>query len=480
MAPPDTFSLRLETKAFAVDSVQVRAVRGREAISELSSFEVAIVSTDRESPALEEMVGADVCLVFERDGLELRRVHGVVTEATDRLDPEADHRSFDLRIAPSAWRMSLVETQSVHLDVSVPDLIRNKLELVGLGARSAFRLLGTYPERELIVQYRESDLAFLTRLAEHLGVSFFFEQEEEGDKIVFTDHNGGFASAPDEPVRFRGRGEERDVFSLERRKTPLVASYVVHDYNYRNPLLDLMAATELQDAYGGGVVEYGAHVKTAEEAKLLANVRAEERRSASEVFLAVSDVCSLGAGSRFRLSGHPLLDETTFLVVEIEHTASLSVLTHGGAQAEPVYRSTFRAVRADVPFRPARKTLRPRITGVLSGVVESADVGDQARIDTKGRYQVSFHFDLVAAGRPKPSRPVRMAQPHAGPGYGMHFPLKPGTEVLMAFVDGDPDRPIIVGAVPNEVTPSPVTAANAHVNQLRTVSGILIELDDRA
>ena len=73
-----------------------------------------------------------------------------------------------------------------------------------------------------------------------------------------------------------------------------------------------------------------------------------------------------------------------------------------------------------------------------------------------------------------------MAQPHAGPGYGMHFPLKPGTEVLLAFIDGDPDRPIIIGAVPNEVTPSPVTSVNSQKNQIKTVSGILIELDDRA
>lgn len=480
MAPPDTFSLRLETKAFPVDAVQVRTLRGREAVSEPFAFELEILSLDRESPAQEEMVGADVTLVFERGGLELRRLHGVVTKVIDRMEPDADHRSFDLRIEPSVFRATLVETQSIYLDTTLPDLIKSKLELLGLGARTSLRLLGGYPQRELVAQYRENDLAFLSRLAEHVGMSFYFEHDDEADTIVFTDHNGGFAAPPEDPVPFRGRGEERDVFSLRVERTPVVGSYVVHDYNYRNPLLDLLGSAEIEGAFGGGVVEYGAHVKSAEEAKALADIRAEERRSASERFVGESDVCTFSAGTRFRLSGHPLLEEIDFLIVEVEHAASLSVLTHGGSKSDPVYRNTFRAVRAEVPFRPARKTPRPRITGILSGVVESAEVGDQARIDAKGRYQIGFHFDLVAPGRPKPSRPVRMAQPHAGPGYGMHFPLKPGTEVLLAFIDGDPDRPIIIGAVPNEVTPSPVTSVNSQKNQIKTVSGILIELDDRA
>ncbi|AUX21280.1 uncharacterized protein SOCEGT47_017610 [Sorangium cellulosum] len=110
--------------------------------------------------------------------------------------------------------------------------------------------------------------------------------------------------------------------------------------------------------------------------------------------------------------------------------------------------------------------------------MESNAVRQRARIDPTGRYTVQFHFDTAAGGGAKASRPVRMAQPHAGPGYGMHFPVKPGTEVLLGFIDGDPDRPIILGAIPNESAPSPVTASNARVNQIRTVSGIVVELDD--
>jgi type VI secretion system secreted protein VgrG len=153
---------------------------------------------------------------------------------------------------------------------------------------------------------------------------------------------------------------------------------------------------------------------------------------------------------------------------------------HGGVERASFYRNSFRAIPASRAYRPPRITPRPRIHGLLSRVVKSNAVGRRARIDPKGRYTVQFHFDTAAGGSAKASRPVRMAQPHAGPGYGMHFPVKPGTEVLLGFIDGDPDRPIIVGAIPNESAPSPVTASNAHVNQIRTVSGIVVELDDYA
>ena len=100
-------------------------------------------------------------------------------------------------------------------------------------------------------------------------------------------------------------------------------------------------------------------------------------------------------------------------------------------------------------------------------------------IDDQGRYWVRFHFDTTSgADRVKASRPIRMAQSHAGAGYGMHFPLRPGVEVLLAFLDGDPDRPIIIGAVPNAATPSPVAAATASLNRIVTSSGVTISIRD--
>jgi type VI secretion system secreted protein VgrG len=135
---------------------------------------------------------------------------------------------------------------------------------------------------------------------------------------------------------------------------------------------------------------------------------------------------------------------------------------------------------ANVPFRPPRATPKPRISGVLSGVVQApaASQGDAAFIDERGRYIVQMHFDRMPQSGPRASLPIRMAQPHAGAHSGIHFPLRPGTEVLVAFVGGDPDRPVIVGAVHHAAMANPVTRADATRNRIRTASGIVIEIND--
>ena len=119
---------------------------------------------------------------------------------------------------------------------------------------------------------------------------------------------------------------------------------------------------------------------------------------------------------------------------------------------------------------------------MLTALVEpnpSGEIGEQAMIDAEGRYTVKFYFDAGdVAGRPKNSRPVRMIQAHAGPSYGVHFPLKPGVEVLIVFMDGDPDRPLIVGSVPNPITPSPVVEEVNLMNRIETASGLIIEMRD--
>jgi type VI secretion system secreted protein VgrG len=116
----------------------------------------------------------------------------------------------------------------------------------------------------------------------------------------------------------------------------------------------------------------------------------------------------------------------------------------------------------------------------VSGIVEAAPKieTESAWIDEHGRYLVRMLFDTAAPGERKASLPIRMVQPHSGPGYGIHFPLRPGTEVMVAFVGGDPDRPIIVGSVPNSMTPTPVVNKDSQMHRIRTWSGVLVEIDD--
>jgi type VI secretion system secreted protein VgrG len=473
--------LRLDSSDFETDRVQIRRVEGREAISQPFWFDIEFVVTDAEGLDPDRILGASASLVFERDGVDVRAVHGMIASLVDLLETESAHRAYRLRLVPRAHRLTLIETHEVFLGLSIPDIVTQKLALVNLGATDFdLRLHDKYTPRDIVVQYRETDLAFLSRLAEHLGISYYFDHEDGADKLVFTDRNEGFARLDRlTRVQFRGRGERRDVFRIQAERHLFPSGYAVLDYNYRAPFLELTSTYEHPTGYAGGVAEYGSHHRTPAEGDRLARVRAEEREALARFYRAESDLVDLGAGVVVGLEGHPHLDDPSLLIVEIEHRAVQAVGLHGGHAGEG-YTNVFKAVDAARPYRPPRVTPRPRIPGVLTAITEPAPKGSAGRVaqlDDQGRYTIRFFFDTGEA-RQRSSAPVRMAQPHAGSGYGVHFPLKPNVEVTVYFVDGDPDRPIIAGAVPNPVTQSPVTAADAVMNRIKTESGIVFQIKD--
>lgn len=480
----DLLQIRLESEHFPCDDVQIHTFSGREGISRIFSFDVGIVCTRPDALDPESMRGADATLVFEVGDEEVRRVHGMIAEIEDMLETEVETRTYRLLFVPRAHRMTLIQTQEIYMDLSVPDIIKQKLELVGLsGDDVELRLSETYPPLEFVVQYKETDLAFVSRLTEHYGISFFFEHADGRDKIVFTDHRGGFRPIARAAVPFRPRGDQRDVFQIASKTRVIPKTYMLQDYNYRAPLVDLTSSADAPSGLAGGIVEQGAHFKTLDEGKALAKIRAEEFEATHLVYSGQSDNPHFSAGARFTLQEHPRIHDGSadLLLVEVEHSASQVVAAHGGKEGRR-YTNTFRAIDAGLTYRPPRVTPKPHIYGVTTGIVEQplGSVGDEyAKIDEQGRYLVRILFDTAPPGQRKASKPIRMAQPHAGPNYGLHFPLKPGIEVLLVFIDGDPDRPLIVGSVPNPVTPSPVVDRNLTLNRIKTASGVIIEMKDQ-
>jgi type VI secretion system secreted protein VgrG len=481
----EPFEARIESSAFSCDRLRVRKLTGVEAISQLFSFELVVVSLDRTGPDAETMAGARVSIVFEREGDEVRRVHGLITEVDDHFAADGDVKRYRIRVAPRAHRMALIDTQDVFVDTSVPELIQNKTSAVGLSKSLELRLVGNYAKREFVAQYDETDLAFVSRLTEHLGISYFFEHQDDREVLVFTDHAGGFhRSEGAAEVQYRGRGDARGVFELEARRRIVPSYYAVRDYDYQKPLLDLTSQHELSQAGPGGVIEDGPGYRTPEEGSALALARAEEQQSNQLVYAGESDLPAFTAGARVRIEGHPDLDTLDLLLVEVKHevTQVIGQLSGDGDTGARPYRNTFKAVPAQHTYRPPRVTPRPRIAGLVTGIVDPGPTGGQsyAPIDDQGRYRVRFLFDTTPPGSRPVSGPVRMIQNFVGENYGTHFPLKSGAEVLVGFVNGDPDRPVIVGAVPNPLKPSPVTNKNPAVNRIKTVSGITIDMVDEA
>jgi type VI secretion system secreted protein VgrG len=474
-----TLRVRLESEDFDCANLLVYKLRGREQISALYHFEVELTCTDNAGIDSAELAGADVTLLFTVDDEVVRRVHGMVATVDDRLETEAEYRSYVLQIVPRMWRLTLIETLDIFIDMSVPDIVTKKLELVGLEGAFDSRLRRSYPKRGFVVQYKERDLDFASRLLEHLGVSYVFTHDEQEERVVFVDESGDFPSLEHE-VGYQGRGEKTDVHRLEARTSLIPSGFVVRDYNYRKPRDEVLGVYESELGYGGGIVEYGAHAKTADQATEFARTRAEEREAKQLVYSGDSSVVALTAGSVFSLTGHAHVEEP-LLLVSVEHElVQPGMMSGGDAEADGSYKNRFTAIPAARHYRPPRVTRRPRIAGILTGLIDQPEgaSGRFPMIDDEGRYTVRFLFDTAEPGERKASHPVRLAQQFSGTHYGSHFPLRPGVEVTIGFIDGDPDRPIITGAVPNPLTTSPVTAKDAMKSRIRTESGIEIEFQD--
>ncbi len=473
--------LRLESSEFATDHLQLRELHGRERISDLFAFDLTLASLDPEVTD-KPSVGAAATLVWSEDGAPVRKVHGIVAECTEQQGGENDQTWYRLRLVPQAHRLSLVQLQEVFIDARVPDILQKKLELVGLPMHFALHAgHGPYPQRSFVVQYKETDLDFIRRLCEHVGIAFFFDHDGGSDRLVFCDDNAGFAPRRERlALPYRGKGEKMDVYRLDvtTRMAPTV--FGVSDYNEEMPHIDLTAMLEREHGHGGGIIEYGTHHRTPAEGQHLAKVRSQERGWPTRVFSGESDSPAVTAPRRLTVEGHPKLRDVELLVYEVEHRAAVGVGDAGGFALS--YRNSFHAIPAEVPFRPQRTTPRPRIHGLVSGIVRAAP-GTSAEqgtpwIDHHGRYVVQMMFESAQTGERVASLPIRMAQSSAGANYGMHFPLRPGTEVVVAFIDGDPDRPVIVGAVHNAIAPNLVNNREPTRNRIRTASGVIIEIND--
>lgn len=484
MAHDERVTARLESRDFSCDHIQIHRVEGREAISQLFSFEIGLICVEPGHLSPDDVAGANASLVFEQDGEIVRTIHGMIAEVEDLIDTEPATSSYRIVLVPHAHRLTLVETQEIFLSLSVPDIVKRKLELVRLGAQDVeMHLAGKYEAREMVVEYKESDLAFISRLTEHLGISFFFTHEDGHDKIVFADSADGFAQLPGRPsVMFKARGEQRGVYAIHYTTRISPKRFIQHDYNYRTPRVHVSGSHVAESGLAGGVVEYGAHAKTPTASKAMAQVRAEEREATHRYYHGESTMVAFTAGSRFELEDHPKLPNQSFLLVEVEHHLTQPVTLHSANERPASYQNTFRATPANKTYRPPRVTPKPRISGIVTGIVEpraDGNVGKYADIDQEGRYTVRFTFDTAPSNkRFKSSRPIRMIQPHAGPNYGMHFPLHPGVEVAITFVDGDPDRPLIQGAIPNPGTSTPVQRQNSVESRVQTASGLQIIMKD--
>jgi len=368
-------------------------------------------------------------------------------------------RYYRYTIAARPWLWFLTRTSDCRIFQAkkAPDIIKeifNKYPDV----RAKWKLTGKYASREYCVQYRETDFNFVSRLMEEEGIYYWFEHANGKHVVVFGDSPGAHSPSeqcgslpyvdPDRAVR-----EDVDHVSAWSFSREIQSSaYVLDDYNFKTPSVDLLEKRIEKLPNGGStgeIYDYPGHYRNGGDGKHYLQVRLEELHADYELAHADTNARGIAAGELFKLTGYPRTEQNReYLVVAANHHLEYSDYESLDAGSPSRYDCTFTALHSKVPFRPQRLTPKPAVQGVQPALVVGPS-GDEIYTDEYGRVKVHFYWDRHDKKNENSSCWVRVCHPWAGKNWGMiHIP-RIGQEVIVDFLEGDPDCPIITGRVYN-------------------------------
>ncbi len=427
------------------DVFRLRELWGEERLSGLFHFDVELDSDD-DSVDFTKVVGKPAVVTVSFPEKAKRYFHGLVTRIRQGpTDPGVTRYVLELR--PWLWMLTKSSGCQIFQDMSVPDILEKVFQDAGF---SDFKksLKATYAKREYCVQYRESAFDFVSRLMEEEGIFYFFEHTESAHTLVLADDASAHAACSGvSAVRYRGSAtpsQDVDVVSdcdIEKNVTTL--AYALEDYSFETPSTDLAASA------GSGKLsryDYPGGYEKKDDGDQIAKVRLGAHTAETDLLTGESFCPSFCAGYTFTLSDHPRSDvNKTYALRSVEHALS-----------QERYRNSFAAFPSDVTFRPHRTTERPVIAGTQTARVVGKS-GEEIWTDKYGRIKVLFHWDRLGKGDENSSCWIRVTQGWAGKQWGAFFLPRIGQEVVVSFLEGDPDRPLVTGSVYNAEQTVPYT-----------------------
>jgi type VI secretion system secreted protein VgrG len=360
-------------------------------------------------------------------------------------------------LRPWLWFLSKTHDNRIFQNMSVVEIIE---EVFGAYPDAAFekRLRGTYAPREYCVQYGESDLDFVQRLMEHEGIFYFFEFADGEHRMILTDSMSelktvpGYATVPFHAGSGAATAHDEGFRSWRRIARAVPGAYEQTDYDFERPAADLMSKSEQPLGHAqddGAVYHYPGNYIELPRGDGLSGVRREELQSPSRTVEAGGDAVGLWAGSYFALEAHPLDRENVkYAVLRTDLLLSNAQYDPEAAGAGLSGAIRYLLVPHDVPFRPARLTPKPVMKGPQTAVVVGP-AGEEIFTDKYSRVKVQFHWDRKGQNDETSSCFVRVSSAWAGAGWGFIQIPRIGQEVIVDFLEGDPDQPIITGRVYN-------------------------------
>ncbi|RWE72226.1 MAG: type VI secretion system tip protein VgrG [Mesorhizobium sp.] len=426
---------------------------GRDEISRCFAYTVGFVSKNRDVDPL-KMLGGVVSVEGESD--PKRWLSGLVSDF--KLTRIEDRLAFyEATVRPWLWFLGNTTDCRIFQNMTAVEIVEKIFSKYGI-AKFEKRLQGSYPQREYCVQYDESDLDFVQRLLEHEGIFYFFEHDEGKHTLILCDAMSKLKPAPGyEKVlyNFEGQASRRDVEYITEwipGSAVRPGAYAHTDYDFEKPGADLMAKSAQpfahKEASGENYRQPGAHLDVGRGDKI-AGIRREELQAVHQHSTAVGTVRGLFSGCKFTLESFPRDDQNQdYLVVSAEYR----LFDPGYRTQNEAHNENFKVVLGvaptKLPYRPPRITPRPIMRGPQTATVVGPS-GEEIFTDKYARVKVQFHWDRLGKKDQNSSCFVRVSQTWAGSNWGFIQIPRIGQEVIVDFIEGDPDLPIITGRVYN-------------------------------
>ena len=448
-----------------LSDVKLVSLAGHEEISRPFQYELNLLAlsargTDGAVDS-DAILGRSVTVAFKDAMGGDRYINGVVSEFAHVGYGERYHE-YRAVLRPSFWLLTRRADCRVFQNKSTPDIF-DDVCTHGVSVTHRRALSAQYTPWEYRVQYRESDFDFLSRLLEHEGIYYYFEHSRGKHEMVLTDDVGkltevkGYESVPYYPASATRVQRERDNLSAwSIHETFQPAAFAASDYDFEQPRAAANAVAPVahrSDTSKYEMFEYpaGANPPNARGVEKLAKLRAEQFRASQSVAQATGDAVGLAAGRPFKLTQHPRKNlNKRYLVVSADIRISADRGQSGGSgDGEPQFGIAITAVDAATPFRPARITPKPLIQGSQTArIVGPSD--KEIWTDKYGRVKVKFPWDRGGKDDGSSSCWVRVGQSWAGKNFGTQYVPRVGQEVVVSFLEGDPDRPLVIGSVYND------------------------------
>jgi type VI secretion system secreted protein VgrG len=436
----------------------LRAFTGREEMSRLFRYQLELLSEDY-AITPRDIVGQGITWSVNEFDKQPRFFHGLVSRFTAGGKQFRGFRTYRAEVVPWLWFLTRTANCRIFQKMKVPDIIEAIFGDLGFSDYQ-LSLQKDYVKWEYCVQYRETAFNFVSRLMEHEGIFYYFRHEEGKHTLVLTDNAGGYADCVENEVKYSsGSLVMNHIASWEHQYEFRSGKWTQTDYNFETPSTNLLTnestLVSLPNVSKYELFDYPGEYEIKGDGGTDSRVRMEEEETPYDVITGSSQCCTFTPGGKFTLEDHDCPAENNgYVVLAVHHSAIDRSYLKEAVGAE--YSNTFTCLPDSAPFRPARITPKPVVQGTQPALVVGPK-GEEIYVDKYGRIKVQFYWDRLGQKDENSSCWIRVTQPWAGKQWGAAFWPRIGQEVIVGFVEGDPDRPIVVGTVYNGEQMPPYT-----------------------